>query len=398
MTPRDGGAPPERRLKVLLSVRPYLGHLHPLIPLARAFTRAGHSVAVASAEDVAGAVTATGLTWFPAGFNPRDMQEIFPRDDPDYGRRVVKAKLEDLLDISLGEFRPDVIIREPTDLAPILAAEILGAVSVVYGVSRFIPLSSWEYLGADETITNLRKEYRLPEDPELDCFYRDLYVAVLPPFLEVQSPLPVPAVQHLRYIPWDGDTSGWEAEEPAGPEDRPTILMTLGTVYNDYTNLFRSFITALADEDLDVICTVGEDADPSLFSSVPSNVRLERYRPHSTILPRCQVTLCHGGFNTVMGSLIAGVPVICVPLGSDHQYNADLCTRKGYGLTFTEEEASPERIRHDVLRVLGEPSFANKVRALQQRLATRPGPMTTVHRIEKLAARKQSDHDLRLRS
>ena len=57
----------ERPLNVLFSARPFRGHLHPLIPLARAFRLRGHQVAVATAEDMATVVTGAGLTWLPAG-------------------------------------------------------------------------------------------------------------------------------------------------------------------------------------------------------------------------------------------------------------------------------------------------------------------------------------------
>jgi UDP:flavonoid glycosyltransferase YjiC (YdhE family) len=371
-----------------MSVRPFRGHFHPLVPLARTFQRAGHRVAVASAEDLASTITGAGLPWIPAGLHPYNIEEVYPRSDADYGVTVVRAKVEDLLEFSMGQFRPDVIIREPTDLAPIIAAEIVGAVNVIYGIARFIPASSWEYLEADQTITRLRSEYRLPEDPGLECMYRDLYLAVLPPFLEVHTPLPVPAVQQIRYVPWDGEVGEWPVEKGAHGHGRPTVLVTLGTVYNDQMELFDTFLAALGDEDLDVICTLGEVSDRERFASAPSNVQFEWYRPHSTILPRCQVTLCHGGFNTVMGSLLAGVPVVCVPLGSDHDYNARRCAAKGYGVMIEEDQATPERIREAVRTVLDDPTYAANVEKFQRRMERRPGLGAAVRRIERLVQAK----------
>src|SRR6516165_10521807 len=100
-------------LNVLFSVRPFRGHLHPLIPLARAFRRAGHQVAVASAEDVAAVVTGAGLPWLPAGLNPREVWQQCEEEESDYGYLPVRSKVADLLEIALEQFRPDVIIREP---------------------------------------------------------------------------------------------------------------------------------------------------------------------------------------------------------------------------------------------------------------------------------------------
>jgi UDP:flavonoid glycosyltransferase YjiC (YdhE family) len=391
---------PATPLNVLFSVRPFRGHLHPMIPLARAFRRAGHQVAVASAEDVVQVVTGAGLPWLPAGQNPRELGEAFPDEDSDYGYLAVQAKVTDLLEIAIEQFPPDVVIREPTDLAPAVAAEVTGAVSVIYGLGHFIPVQSWHILEADKTISALRSDYGLAEDPGLESLYRDLYLSVLTPPFERAGRLPVPAVQRLRYTPWDGDTNftPWRAEapvaQPSNGTGRPTVLVTLGTVYNYISDLFARFFAALATEDIDVICTLGDGADEAVTASAPANVRFERYLPHSSILPRCQAMLCHAGFNTTLGCVSAGVPLVCVPIGSDQEFNARKCAAAGLGLWLREEEASAERIRDAVRSVLYEPSFAAKARAFAADMARRPGPRETIRRVEALAAARPSANGL----
>jgi UDP:flavonoid glycosyltransferase YjiC (YdhE family) len=385
---------PAAPLNVLFSVRPFRGHLHPVIPLARAFRRAGHQVAVASAEDVVPVVTGAGLPWLPAGQNPPDMWAAFPDEDPDYGYPAVRAKVADLLEIALEQFRPDVVIREPTDLAPAIAAEVIGAVTVIYGLAAFIPVGSWHILKADETIAALRRDYGLPEDPGLESLYRDLYLSVHQPPFERADRLPVPAVQRLRYTPWDGDSNftPWKpVPEPApSATSRPTVLVTLGTVYNYVSEQFSRFLEALGTEPIDVICTLGAGADEALLVNAPANVRFERYLPHSTILPRCQAMLCHAGFNTTLGCLSAGVPLVCVPIGSDQEFNARNVADAGLGLWLREDEASVDRIREAVRTVLHDPSFAEKARAFAVNMARRPGPGETIRRVEALAAARTS--------
>ena len=376
-----------------------------MIPLARAFRRAGHRIAIATAEDMATVVTGAGLPWLPAGLNPRQLWTAFPGEDPDYGYDAVGAKVTDLLEIAVEQFAPDVVIREPTDLAPAIAAEVIGAVNVIYGLAHFIPARSWHILKADETIAALRRDYGLPEDPDLDSLYRELYLSVLPPTFEGRRRLPVAAVQRLRYTPWDGDA----APTPAAPvvngpvvnggpilngTGRPTVLVTLGTVYNTDSGLFSRFLEALATEPVDVVCTLGEGADSAVTQSAPGNVRFERYLPHSSILPGCQAMLCHAGFNTVLGCLSAGVPLVCVPLGSDQEHNARACATDGLGLWLRDEEASPERIRDAVRRVLNEPSFSAKAHAFRADMARRPGFPATIRRIEAMAAARPSRDSL----
>jgi UDP:flavonoid glycosyltransferase YjiC (YdhE family)/LPS sulfotransferase NodH len=378
---RPGGR--DWRPHTLFSVRPFRGHLHPMIPLARACRRDGHAIAVASADDVAQIVTGAGLPWIPAGMNPREVESVYPESDSDYGVESVGHKLADLLDLAAVEFRPDVIVRDPTDLAAALAAEILGVEHVIYGLGHFIPRESWRILGADTTLRQLRAEYGLPDEDELDCLYRGLYLEVLPRVFEKIVPIPVEHVQRLRYIAWDGGLPERAQHDPH--KSRPKVLATLGTVYNTDTDLFLRFLAALDGQDLDVICTIGEDADAAALGTLPSNVRIERYLPHSEVLPDCDAMLCHAGLNTLLGGLVCGVPVVCVPLGSDQGYNAERCSENGLGLVVTEPEASAERIRAAVLRVLGEPQFKANVKTFQKRVERMPGPLLTAQRLRDLA-------------
>jgi UDP:flavonoid glycosyltransferase YjiC (YdhE family)/LPS sulfotransferase NodH len=371
------------RPHTLFSVRPFRGHLHPMIPLARACRRDGHAIAVASADDVAQIVTGAGLPWIPAGMNPREVETVYPDSDSDYGVESVGHKLAELLDLAAAEFRPDVIVRDPTDLAAALAAEILGVEHVIYGLGHFIPRESWRILGADETLRQLRAEYGLPDEDELDCVYRGLYLEVLPRIFEQILPIPVEHVQRLRYIAWDGGVPERAQHDPH--KSRPKVLATLGTVYNTDTDLFRRFLDALDGQDLDAICTIGEDADAGALGPLPANVRVERYLPHSEVLPDCDAMLCHAGLNTLLGGLVCGVPVVCVPLGSDQGYNAQRCSENGLGLALTEQEASVDSIRSAVLRVLAEPEFKTNVATFQERVERMPGPLLTARRLRDLA-------------
>jgi UDP:flavonoid glycosyltransferase YjiC (YdhE family) len=395
MAEADAGAARREPLRVLISVRPYRGHLHPVIPLARAFARAGHRVAIATAEDVAPVVLGAGLDWLPAGLHPDQMWDALQDEDTNYGYVAIKAKVADLLEIAVEMFPPDVVIRDPTDLAAAIVADVVGAAKVVYGLGCFIPRDLWRSEGADVTVDTLRAEYGLPPDPNLDSLFGELYLSVLPSTFERPNRLPVTAVQPMQYIPWDGDSATPDgAGEPAAVNGgRPTVLMTLGTVFNYESDMFHRFLQALATEPVDVICTLGDGADDALLENAPANVRFERYLPHSLILPRCQALLCHAGFNTVFGALHAGVPVVCVPLGSDHDFNAQRCAEDGVGLSLTAEEASEEAIREAVRRVLTEPSFAARAQEVRRGMERRPGLRAAVRRIEALVAEKQSQPD-----
>jgi len=77
---------------------------------------------------------------------------------------------------------------------------------------------------------------------------------------------------------------------------------------------------------------------------------------------------------------------VCVPLGSDQEFNARTIGRAGLGLWLRDDTASAEGIRVAVRTVLHEPSFTAKARAFRDGQASRPGFAAAIRRIEALAA------------
>src|SRR5579864_2478039 len=113
-------------MRVLFTTGSGSGHLHPLVPLARALQEAGHEVAVACRASFAAQVTAAGFPAYPIGDGDGDAErrhilaQVQRLPAPEQGpffiahffagvhtRRVVPA----LLDLCRA-WRPDLIVRE----------------------------------------------------------------------------------------------------------------------------------------------------------------------------------------------------------------------------------------------------------------------------------------------
>lgn len=94
-----------------------------------------------------------------------------------------------------------------------------------------------------------------------------------------------------------------------------------------------------------------------------------RYVPQSSVLPICSLVVCHGGYSTVLGAILAGLPLVVIPQGSDHQANARQCERLGVGVTVAPEQFSTEVVREAANRVLSDPSFRTAARSFAARAA-----------------------------
>src|SRR5688572_23939458 len=70
-------------MRLLFTCYPGIGHLHPMLPLARAATRAGHEVVFATGPDVAVRAEAQGFTAWPAGLASNEIVARYLARFPD---------------------------------------------------------------------------------------------------------------------------------------------------------------------------------------------------------------------------------------------------------------------------------------------------------------------------
>ncbi len=144
--------------------------------------------------------------------------------------------------------------------------------------------------------------------------------------------------------------AGPEPEWLAG-EERPIVLVTISTEFQDDAELIRCALEAFAGRPYAVIATCAGN-DPDDFR-VPANARVERFLPHGPILRRAAVVVSHGGMGTTQKALAAGVPVCTVPFMCDQFEVARRAEHCGGGTILR-----PKRLRPDRLRAAAEAAIA----------------------------------------
>jgi UDP:flavonoid glycosyltransferase YjiC (YdhE family) len=77
----------------------------------------------------------------------------------------------------------------------------------------------------------------------------------------------------------------------------------------------------------------------------------------------------HAGHGSVMKSLAAGVPLVCIPMGRDQKDNTVRVLRLGAGVR-VDRKAPPDRIAAAVRTVLDDPRYADSARRFAGVLAT----------------------------
>lgn len=78
-------------------------------------------------------------------------------------------------------------------------------------------------------------------------------------------------------------------------------------------------------------CVVGAQSIPA--PRRVGNVQFQPYAPAEALLPHCDWTICHGGQNTIIQSLLHGVPLIVFPGPVfERRINARMVAQAGAGV------------------------------------------------------------------
>jgi MGT family glycosyltransferase len=162
-------------------------------------------------------------------------------------------------------------------------------------------------------------------------------------------------------------------------DERPLILVTASSEYQNDEALVATALAALAEEQATVVATTA-GADPAAFDP-PPNARVERFLPHRPLLARAEVVVCHGGMGIVQKSLAAGVPLCVIGWGRDQLEAGRRVEAAGAGILVSRKKLTPQRLRDAVHR-------ARELRPGAERLAAAiaacPGPARAADELESL--------------
>lgn len=380
--------------RILFTCRPLSGHFDPMLPLAAAARASGHTVAFASGDPVVGRARDAGFTAFEAGPADTFRAEWAPRF-PGFTTLVgdaqrkfffteIFANLElapravDLESI-MSAWQPDLVVHEMAELAAPLVSTARGIPYVDVGYGSLIPRALLEEAGA-AAAAHWRASGLEPHP--LAGVFRYLYVDPCPPALQNPEIADVAAVQPMRPAAGEAqvtERSAWLDDLPR----RPTVYVTLGTIWNTDLDVFRLVIEALRDR-VNLIVTVGRQNDPALLGPQPRGVIIRSYIPQHEVLPWCDAVVAHGGSGTVLGALAHGVPLLVVPQGADQWSNAEQIVTAGAGQRLLRDELSAVAVRDCVMALLSEPSYRHAASNIKDEIRAMPSATDAIVGLEAL--------------
>jgi MGT family glycosyltransferase len=373
------------------------------LPLARGLVAGGHEVVYTLTAEWRARLEAIGCSYRNTGatedgpFTTADAnpgkpfhQQLLPTTAEVLPRLVEEAR----------RIRPDVIVYDSCAPWGFAVAEILGCPAVC-SVSTLVfidPLCALDDRSRD-ALAELETRWGVDLGArELGFFYAAENLVYS---CEELNPMRAPAPERFHFVgPLFGATDAARELAEQGLErfadrSRPRarrVYVSMGTVAGGATGLepsfFAPFIEAFGGrDDYEVLVSVGSKVQPESLGVLPANVTVRQSVPQIAVLERTDVFVTHAGANSMHEALFHGVPLVCVPHFGDQPANARRVAAAGVGIELPLAELSSARVASDVMRVLDDPSYAEKATRIGEQLRAAGGLARALRILEERAAR-----------
>jgi len=359
------------------------GHVQPMLLAALELRDRGHTVLILSDLCNASDASALGLEFHPWTKAPSQTGKRREDDrlkDHEAGNplevinRMVErvmagpalAYAEDTLS-AIERFKPDAIVSQELLLGVMAAAEAsnlplalfaanIWSLPTLPGVPPFgagmLPACSDEDRAMHAMVTQLSRSFfqvglndlnatrtRLGLKNLTDLFAQLdsaglILIASSRAFDFGPDPLPSPFVYAGPYLA----DPAWIEPTTLSPGTEPLVLVSFSSLYQAQEATLTNVISALGQLPVRGLVTTGPTLDPAEFA-VPDNVRIVRSASHADLLKVAAVFVTHAGHGSTLRPLMAGVPLLCLPMGRDQLDNAARVTARGAGLRLAPDTA-----------------------------------------------------------
>ena len=86
------------------------------------------------------------------------------------------------------------------------------------------------------------------------------------------------------------------------------------------------------------------------------------------------ISVIHGGQNTVMNACLSGTPIVGVGMHPEQQANLDACVRKGFAIRLNKRRVRPASLLDAIDRLLHDAKAGEEVKKFQHELMKWDGP------------------------
>ena len=143
--------------------------------------------------------------------------------------------------------------------------------------------------------------------------------------------------------------------------ERTKIYLSLGTLYSNNIEFYRTVFKAFSDYPAQFILSIGRLADIHDLGPVPDNFIVQSSVPQLELLQKVDLFITHGGMNSVNEGLNFGVPLVLVPQQIEQAFNGRQVARQGAGIVLADTppygHLDARVLRRAVDKVLADPTY-----------------------------------------
>jgi MGT family glycosyltransferase len=174
----------------------------------------------------------------------------------------------------------------------------------------------------------------------------------------------------------------WDVPEAMRDSDDPLIYLSMGSLGSADVELMRKLIGELADRPYRVIVSKGPQAREI---ELAPNMAGAEFLPQTSILPKVDLVITHGGNNTVTEALYFGKPMVVLPIFWDQHDNAQRIDETGFGVRLDNYRHQGEELTGAIDRLLADEALAARLEAVSTRLRANQGTERAADLIERAA-------------
>lgn len=367
---------------------PFHAHINPTLPIVQELVARGDEVVYYLTEKYRAAIEATGATF--RGYRSKIEQTDYNLQHLSHSLTVPILTIDESLYVipqileSVRLEQPDCIVYDPMCFSGRFIAEILHIPAAIIRPT---------FVAHEQTRLFFQTKAIDPGDTELfQSLLRDLcsHYPVRP--FDLKDIFLHKAALNIVTMPRsfqpDGASFGNDClfvGPSIGPRcetadfpfeqlgERPIIYVTLGTVFNQDPDFFKTCFAAFGDQPWQVVVATGRPLEERKLGPIPTNFLIRRYVPQLDILQRTSVCVNHGSITTVMESISRGVPMVVIPHAVGQEGSARRVAELGLGILLRKEAVTAESLRDATTRILLDPAFAVRAQQMREEASTSGG-------------------------
>lgn len=155
------------------------------------------------------------------------------------------------------------------------------------------------------------------------------------------------------------------------PHDKPIVYFAMGS--SGKPALVADILRGFRNKPYRVIAPVKSHIE-QIVVDVPDNVIVTGFLPAHKVNPMADISVIHGGQNTVMNACLSGTPIVGIGMHPEQQANLDACVRKGFAVRLNKKRATASDVLSAIDRLLHDETAKAAVERFRKQLMEWDGP------------------------